>query len=58
MNVDFARAAHRQQRTIATIATNDRIRALALTGASLDQIRAEVGRGPNYIRRIAGWRLK
>ena len=58
MNAALARTARRQQRQLETIARNDRIRALALAGVSPDLIRADVGRGPNYVRRIAGWRLK
>lgn len=54
----LARSERRQQRHLATIAKNERIRALALTGASPELIRADVGRGTNYVRRIAGWRLK
>lgn len=58
MNAALARTARRQHRHRETIARNDRIRALALAGVSLDLIRASVGRGPNYVRRIAGWRLQ
>lgn len=58
MNAALARTARRQQRQLETIARNDRIRALALAGVSPDLIRADVGRGPNYVRRIAGWRIK
>jgi hypothetical protein len=58
MMAALARTARRQQRQLATIAKNNRIRALALAGASPELIRADVGRGPNYVRRIAGWRLK
>jgi len=58
MKAALARTARRQQRHQDTITRNDRIRALALAGVSLDLIRADVGRGPNYVRRIAGWRLR
>ncbi len=52
------RMERRQARHLGTVAMNDRIRALALAGVGADHIRALVDRGENYVRRIAGWRLK
>lgn len=58
MPAALARTACRQQRHLDTIVRNDRIRTLALAGTAASEIQTVVDRGPNYVRRIAGWRLK
>lgn len=58
MSAALARTARRQQRHLDTIVRNDRIRTLALAGIDARKIQTAVDRGPNYVRRIAGWRLK
>lgn len=58
MIAPLARMRRRQQRQLDTIVRNDRIRSLALGGADSGEIQTVVARGENYVRRIAGWRLK
>lgn len=58
MNAALTRMHRRQQRQLDTLERNDRIRSLALAGADAGNIKSAVNRGENYVRRIAGWRLK
>lgn len=58
MPTALTRTVRRQQRHLDTIVRNDRIRTLALAGVAAGEIESVVGRGPNYVRRIAGWRLR